>query len=326
MSCDTSIRSHQPTSNLYGYADVGHFGLAHSLLAWARCRLWTYDNNLPMLSPNWFHIRGRIGPHIRKERDKRQYQKLFRYPGYITGLPRLLLLGILPRVKAEEIDLSNGSSDGRRGLVVFSNSIVLNSEIYFKEIIGRHIEVRRFLMDITKPKYYPPRLSAPHIAIHIRLGDFSKGFTQDMLRSGNKNSRLPIDWYANLLRQLQRELQGAPAIVYSDGADAALEGILRLPGVERAPRQSAITDLLSIAQAKLLISSGSGFSQWGAFLGNVPRICFPGQRFIRVLGDPVGLDLEPECEEATDIPNELISHLQSALQQAAPTEPVLHPR
>jgi hypothetical protein len=59
--------------------------------------------------------------------------------------------------------------------------------------------------------------------------------------------------------------------------------------------------MLSISQGSVLISSGSGFSMWGSFLGDIPRICFPGQRFVRVLGEPQGFDSEPEVESVEEL-------------------------
>jgi len=89
-------------SGAYAYADVGYFGLTHSLLAWARCHLWAADNQVPMIAPSWLRVRGRIGPWLRREPDKRQYQLLFRFPDYITGMRRLALLATRERIAANE--------------------------------------------------------------------------------------------------------------------------------------------------------------------------------------------------------------------------------
>ena len=74
----------------YAFAKVGHFGLCHSLLAWARAVVWASENNASIIAPSWLSIRGRIGPVVRGERDWRQYHKLFHFPNYITGISEIL--------------------------------------------------------------------------------------------------------------------------------------------------------------------------------------------------------------------------------------------
>src|SRR5574341_2241871 len=286
--------------NRFGYANVGTFGLAHSLLAWARCRVWCNTTNSPMLAPNWFHVQHRIGPLLRRERDQRQYQRLFHFPGYIVGMQRLYLLTMLRRVSAENDDLEEATWNGGKHLVVFSNRWSMNEETHFREIVGYHEQIRFALESITKKRYLPPRLDAPHVSIHVRLGDFRVGKSSEALREGSKNARLPLEWYCSMLGGIRNAVGDISARVYSDGSDEDLRPLLSMPKVVRSPAQTSITDLLSIAQSRVLISSGSGFSLWGAYLGGIPRICSPGQRFARVLPS-YEIDLEPECERPTDL-------------------------
>jgi hypothetical protein len=99
--------------------------------------------------------------------------------------------------------------------------------------------------------------------------------------------RLPMDWYVDRLRVLRAAIgRDVPVIVYSDGDDAALAPVLSERGVIRSPRQASVTDLLAMSNASALIASGSGFSLWGAFLGNVPRISFRGQSIVPIHADP----------------------------------------
>jgi len=286
-------------SGLYGYADVGRYGLGHSLLAWARCWNWCQMHSLPMLAPNWRHIR--IGPWLRGERDKRQYHRLFRFDDYITGPRRFWLLKTSNAWSAECDDLDKLLSDHRQGIVIFNNRLSLNEEMHFHEVIGKGPLLREALESMTRFEYRPSPLLRPHIALHVRMGDFGQPASLEALRSGSKNSRLPVEWYLRILEGLRELLGHVPAIVYSDGDETSLAELLRLPDVSRSPRQPSVTDMLSISQATILISSGSGFSMWGSFLGDIPRISFPGQRFVRVLGEPLGVDREPEVESVEEL-------------------------
>ena len=294
-----------PHTGLYGYANVGRYGLGHSLLAWARCWVWCQMHSLPMLAPNWRHVR--IGPWLRGERDNRKYHRLFRFDNYITGPRRLWLLNTIKAWSAESEKLDELMANRQQGVVVFNNRLSLNEETHFHEVIGKGQLLRDALESMTRIEYRPSPLSHPHIALHVRMGDFGQSESLDALRAGSKNSRLPVKWYLHILKGLRERLGNVPAIVYSDGDDISLADLLRLPNVSRSPRQPSVTDMLSISQATVLISSGSGFSMWGSFLGDIPRICFPGQRFVRVLGEPQGLDSEPEVESVEELPTAFLN-------------------
>lgn len=301
---------------LFGHADVGHFGLAHSLLAWARCRLWCDRHAVPMLAPSW--LQPRVGPFLRGERDKRQYHLLFEFGDYVRGLRKLRVLAGATRVVAETADLEAVLRIPQRQLVIFSNRMQLNEESHFGEIVGQADTVRLALTRMTKPAYRPPTDSMTHVAVHVRMGDFNAPPSIDALRQGSKNSRIPIDWYVDVVNTLRARAGVGAVRVYSDGSDEALAPLLQLPDTTRSPKQASITDLLAMAKSRVVVSSGSGFSMWGAYLGNSPRICFRGQRFARVLPSPEGtdVDLEPECEAGQELPDAFMRAVGSRLAAA----------
>ncbi len=257
----------------YGYPDVGRFGLGHSLLAWARCVVWCHQVGATMLAPRWLRLR--VGPYLRGERDKREYFKLFSQDGYVGSLRRSMLLLILPKVSAE--DMSPAPRDlSRSAVTVFTNSAADNTEKFFSFIRGHSELLHAELLRITRPQYRPRKAGAPFVAVHVRLGDFTP-VAEGSDPVEQKNSRLPVDWYASVVQRLNISAGASlPIVVFSDGNDDELGPLLALPSVRRAPKQESVTDMLQIAQASLLVSSASGFSMWGAFLGQVPRICFPG--------------------------------------------------
>jgi hypothetical protein len=108
-----------------------------------------------------------------------------------------------------------------------------------------------------------------------------------------------------------------PAVVYSDCPDDELAALLKLPQVSRSRYFESVTDMLAMREATVQISSGSGFSRLGAYLGDVPRICFPGQRHVRVLrSSPEGVpDREPEALLADDLPDGFIAHIHERVSQ-----------
>ncbi len=294
-----------------GYPMVGRFGLAHSMMAWARCVVWCRQKSLPMLAPSWTYPK--IGPYLRGERDKRQYTKLFKFTGYYTGFNRAFILATYTRVDARESDGAINPT-GRHQAVVFQNVDTFEgqSRLFQAEVLGHSIMLNKEITRVTRQRYLPPAVNKKHIAIHIRRGDFRTPATEAELQQGHRNSRIPIAWYRDMLIGIRSRCQiHLPAIVYSDGSDDELTEVLALPDVVRSTASAAITDLLAISQATLLLASGSGFSIWGSFLGQVPRICFPGQLLISTLEASEKKQLEAEGLRPSDIPDVIFNYLNA---------------
>jgi hypothetical protein len=301
------------SKRLYGYADVGRFGLGHGMLAWARCTVWCHDVGATALSPRWARLR--IGPFLRNERDKRFYFKLFQKGYQANAIKRIAILGIAPKLASDEVTGRELSTLADGTVVLFTNIISGNEQKYFHHIIGRQEVVRPALMAMTRPRYRPVPIGYRHIAIHVRGGDFGRPADVAMLTSGAHNQRLPIEWFAEMLAGLRQRIErDVPAIVYSDCVDGEIAGLLAMPNVMRSRYKESVTDMLAMSEANIMISSGSGFSRWGAYLGDLPRICFPGQRHIRVFGDRIlSTDLEPEAMTADDLEQDFIDLCRNRL-------------
>lgn len=117
------------------------------------------------------------------------------------------------------------------------------------------------------------------IAINVRMGnDFRRAMTnEDYYTKGA--IRTPLDWFVDSLTFV-RKLLGfeAKAFVVSDGTRSDLSKLLEINNVEFLRPGCAISDLLALSQAKILIASGgSSFSAWASFLGQMPTISHPGQ-------------------------------------------------
>jgi hypothetical protein len=300
------------STNLYGYADVGRFGLGHSMLAWARCVVWCDAVGAKRVAPIW--LRPRIGPYLRRERDKRFYAKLFQAGTQISGFRRLGLFMKAKRISAAQHLPDADFRPQNATMVVFENAHGGNEQKYFHHIVGKSDVVRTALIDMTRTRYLPRPTTEAHFAMHIRGGDFGSPATVEELKSGRHNLKLPMDWYSAMLSGVRERLgQDVPTIVYSDCSDEEIASVLTLPNVTRSTYDAAVTDMLAMSQASLLISSASGFSRWGSYLGQVPRICFPGQRAVRTLGQSNGVDFEPEANTAADLEKKFISKIATQL-------------
>ncbi len=277
-------------SQLYGYPELGRYGLAHGILAWARCVIWCEETGARMIAPIW--LRPRIGPYLRRERDKRNYFLLFKDRRAITGIARAFLLMTGTKREAGMVRPDPHAPKSGREITIFRNALANNEAKYFHQIVGYGPLLRTRLIEMTRPRYRPTEPTIAHIAIHVRLGDFVRKPTTDILSSGMHNVQLPIHWYADRLIALRDALGCAmPAIIYSDGADEDLLPLTAISNVTRAKRQQSVTDLLAMGYGVAVISSGSGFSLWGAFLGGAPRLCYPGQMIVPAY-DNTALEIE----------------------------------
>lgn len=262
---------------------MGRYGLTHGLLAWARCRLWCEQNDVVMLAPFW--LKPRVGPYLRRERDKRNYFLLFHHDRAISGIRRLAILAHSKKIEVGPEWPSLPASMARTTLFRFHNAAKDNERKSFAQIVGEGPYLRRELMQITRPRFHPQVPANPFIAIHVRMGDFTPQRADGQI-AGASNSRLPIEWYGDRLNELRSKLgRVVPAIVFSDGSDAEITPLLNITGVQRARQQQSITDLLQIGLGAAVIASGSGFSLWGAFLGSAPRIAHPGQSIVPIDND-----------------------------------------
>ncbi|MHA3842295.1 O-fucosyltransferase family protein [Sphingomonas aestuarii] len=294
-------------SRVYAMPVLGRYGLTHGLLAWARCRVWCEQNGAAMIAPFWLKLR--VGPYLRRERDKRNYFMLFNGGGAISGIGRLLTLGRARRIEVGTEWPANPSEEGGSPVLMrFHNAMKDNEKKSFSQILGHGAFLRREVLAMTRQRYHPSVPNDPFVAIHVRMGDFTPISSQGEVGAEATNTRLPIDWYGDRLDALRRSLgHEIQAIVFSDGSDEDLEPLLRRSGVNRAAKQQSITDLLTIGHGVALIASGSGFSLWGAFLGSVPRISYPGQSIVPIDKDETR-DIELSFGE--NIPQTFAKHVQ----------------
>ncbi|MER9228546.1 hypothetical protein NKI39_23485 [Mesorhizobium sp. M0664] len=289
-------------AHLYGYPDIGRFGLGHSMLAWARCEVWCRENNARMLGPRW--LRPRIGPYLRRERDRREYFKLFTNEGYLGEPWRTVLLASARKVSADTADPLAYTG---HTVVVFKNTVASNFEKHFHEVRGHGPMLYDAFRRITRKKYLPQALGSPFVAVHVRLGDFTR-FDPNRVEAGTHNNRLPIEWYCDSLVALRRGLgMDMPARVFSDGSDPDLLPLLGLPDVRRADDAESVTHMLEMAQASVIIGAGSNFNLWAAFFAQVPRITYPGQAIVTVNDDP---SREISFRASGSLPDMFVEHVK----------------
>ena len=256
---------------LYCEAVLPRAGLGNRLFPWARCRVFSFTNKAPMLSPHWSQLK--IGPTLRGETDRRLYFNLFK-PGAdeVKGIRRLRLQMFSQRDGED----ARAAENGMTVIKVFAGE-----QDRFRTLNGWDQFLHNELRSITKERWLraADSIQEAPIGIHVRMGDFSTPSSDAELELPQR--RVPLKWFADSLRVI-REAVGypVPAMVVSDGNESELRDLLKQENVSLVRTGSAISDLLLLAKSRTLIASaGSSFGAWAAFLGQMPSIAHPSKGF-----------------------------------------------
>jgi hypothetical protein len=279
----------------FGIVRFGGPGLGNLLFPWARFITASHKYSLTPICPTWPQFK--VGPTLRREKDKRSYYDLFIISDdQICGWRKYGLLATAPRTSESEFPrLLNSGVHAR--IVVFEGM-----GRFFEPILADHALVKESLLKISRAEHkvgmeFDFRGS---ISVHVRLGDFGVPSDKCDLISGKPNLRLPLSWYIASINELRRQLnKQLPVFVFSDGRDEELEALLSLPCCQRINFGSSLSDLIALSRANILIASNSTFSMWASYLGRMPVIWHRGQLQQRLYYDhPKG---EIEFEEGEEL-------------------------
>jgi len=258
------------------FARVGGNGLGNLMYTWARCLAASERHGWRMIWPTWQSFKPknwRVNPY-----DHRTYSDLFRpSERYITGWRKPWYLARhrwIPESDAFKAPVPPGSVVEFRGMDGKFEP--------FREDLGLVYEE---LLSITQKKHlaaFSEADPAP-VGIHVRRGDFVQQASYDAMVNVD-NSVLPLEWYIEALNAV-REKAGSevPAFVFSDGSEDELAALVSMPRVSRVNYGSGLGDMLGLSRSRLLIASGSTFSMWGSYLGQVPAIWHPKKLLQHVL-------------------------------------------
>jgi hypothetical protein len=288
-------------TKLYGYPLLMKAGLGNMLIPWAKCYLWCRDNDARMIAPFWTKLR--IGPYLRGEKDKRDYQRLFKPGVGISGLRRMYLLAATGRCPEGSYDTT--IAKGSAFTVLFSGMED------FDRLVGRHDEIRQALTAMTRPEFVPQKPARPYIGVHVRLGDYPSPANG---AEATWTSRLPLDWYVAAVLEVRRTTGcDCDVIVFSDGSDDELGDLLKLPAVRRSQYKESISDILGLSQAAVIIGSCSSFSMWGAYLAQTFTIWHQGRIPGKIMEEQKSKEYQTEWLPGMVLPNSFRSGLSKVL-------------
>lgn len=263
-----------------GLIRLGGAGLGNIMFSWARAAVFARDHDCQMIWPTWPSIK--LGPILRREKDKRFYGDLFQNrQGAVGGIRKLRLLATCSRLK----------EDQKENIALEDETIVEfeGFEGCFEQILYDYEYVYDMITSNLKEKNLAPlektfrKKASGAVAMHIRLGDFSR-VSETEVKEGRHDSALPIDWYVQIIQEIRRYAgKQVPVYVFSDGTDEELAPVLALAEVRRITFGTSIADILGLSSFPLLVASGSSFSMWARYLGRANCICYTNQRKQQIL-------------------------------------------
>lgn len=236
-------------------------GIGNLLATWGESILFAKEFDLPIVWPTW--------PQLSRQSivSGRRYKNLFENDGsYIDGFDKMRYVWQWWR----------GTGD----VASLGPKIPYHPNwAYGHDPISNHETIRAalsaILPDPTRRTIGRVAPNEPFIAVHVRRGDFSVAshhFLDDFGK--NVNTPISIPWFIDTIR-IAREATGCErAVVFSDGTDEELEDLASMDGVS-IQREEAIVDLLVASQAVGFIASGSTFSMWISYLGQMPTWVHP---------------------------------------------------
>jgi len=244
-------------------------GLGTRLFPWARGELFAHDHGCKIIKPRW--VQPRIGPLIRGGIDLRSYagqilllNQFTEANNYTKNIFRYYTSSISEESLSEK-DIEGYQQDKKNYKLTF-----YGDRGRFALLNGRHELVRQKILNITNKKWikFVDGFKEIPIAINVRAGnDFVE--VQDIKNENKEAVKTPMKWFVDTINLIREEAgYKADILLISDGTAEYLKPILTLGNVHFVRPGCAISDLLILSNAKLLIRSrGSSFSAWASFLG-----------------------------------------------------------
>lgn len=246
-------------------------GLANQLFVIASAELYANKYRLNVFYINKWQFK--IGPYIRREKNKRNYFGFFRFQK--LSLQYLLIWIKLKNHTSIIYDPKLVNFSSSKSLVIFKSLPHWSS--YFDDYIPYRGLVNKLIYKQLSNKIQKQIDELPiiDVAIHVRLGDFQK------LKEGTdfKNvgaTRTPFDYFTNEIRKIKIDHPEYKFQIFSDGHPEELVPLTKLSNVFLFKSINDLVDLYQMSKSKILITSaGSTYSYWAGFLGECEVIQHP---------------------------------------------------
>ncbi len=232
-------------------------GLGNLMLPVARAIIRSERAGDIMIYPTWTQLK--IGPMLRREKDNRFYSNEFCGRDLLDWRNWLEAI-FLPKVKECRV-----VSD-----ITYTDNYVVRYEglgNYFKDIYDDRDLIRAWIDRNARKR--GEILESYDVACHVRLGDFS--IDEDPDNKSGHVIRQTWAWYRRGIDEAVKlsNTSNPKIYLFTDESHADVVEELNLPyDVIEDPSKNAITSIINMSRANVIVTSRSTFSQWGAFLSD----------------------------------------------------------
>lgn len=253
------------------WAKIPRAGLANKLLVLSKAMIFAKLNKLPLITTNLVSLH--FGPILRGERSIRFYNGYFNQDHFVKRM-KVQLLNLIHKksVINPDLEVLKRESLSQPKLYVFKDFMFWMH--FFDQIREYRHWVKPFLLETLIKNDLIEESNqkiAPHIAVHVRLGDFKKLENQEEFKALDAWCiRTPIAYFVEAINKIRKEV-GAfiPVTLFTDGSREEVKEILDLPNVQLSEERKDIMDFLMISKSKVILPSPSStFSLLAAYLSD----------------------------------------------------------
>lgn len=235
------------------YVQFPKAGLGNMMLTWSRGYVFSVLNNLEICTSSWTKIH--LGAWIRKEKRNRLYYRYF-IGNSIFQKVRFLYFKLTRKLvvepKVEILEQIEGNT-------LYKFNKIFTDYDFFKEVRPHKGIIKTGIDNLLHPtlKKQFNEYPKPIIGVHIRRGDFKRGSTIT-----------PLVFFIDVINALRSETNEIlPVTVFTDAEIWEIEDLMKLDNIYLSPPKHDILDILLLASSKIVVLSiGSTFSYWAAFL------------------------------------------------------------
>lgn len=249
------------------------------LLTWSRAYVFATLNNLEMHTSSWTTIH--YGAWLRRERKKRLYTGYFKARGFLKTIRFLFYLNTKKKIIEPSVQQMNAIESNK----IFVFNKIFGNYDFFKEVRPYKEIVRKGLFEMLHPtlKEQYKNYKKPVIGLHIRRGDFKRGSTIT-----------PLSFFIEVVNTLRKEAGAElPVTIFTDAEPLEIEELTRLNNITLADPKPDILDILLLACSEIVVLSiGSSFSYWAAFLSGGKIIKNEGEWHVPFRTDNPSLEIK----------------------------------
>jgi len=245
---------------------INGIGLGNILIAWSHAYVFAKLNDYKLVWPTVPQLRLRT---LIGEKGSRSYIRYFKINhDYIKKFPKQEAC-----ITVDFSDLPKLNPDPAVNIVVTCRSFYdgsLAQKLFnrFEYLVEHEALVKLNLHQTLNEKSVQilSRKTVNAIAVHVRLGDFTKA-SEKMLSRTQSNH---IKWYIEKVQAVRKLAGNIPVILFSDELQSTeIKHFLSLcENVRFSNELRDIDQLLEMSRYKYLVASNSTYSQWASFLGN----------------------------------------------------------